>query len=94
MPVGIPQPENQKGGHRWPPFESLFRFLIYLVGAAGFGAAGVAGFGVVGVAGFGAGRLAEGAAGGGAAIPEEVLYAFTTASVTSVFGSAHITALC
>ena len=41
-----------------------------------------------------AGRAADGAVGGGAATPDEALYAVTTAWVTSVVGSAHMTLLC
>ena len=52
---------------------------------------------VAGVVGRGRapGAPADGAAGGGAATPEEALYAFTTANVTSMFGFwlAHITLL-
>ena len=55
---------------------------------------GAAGFGVV----VGRGRAVVGAADGpegiGAATPELALYAVTTAWVTSVLGTAHITLLC
>jgi hypothetical protein len=55
---------------------------------------GAEGFGVV-VAGRGwVGAGADGADGTGGAMPDEVLYAVTTACVTSILGPIHITLLC
>ena len=64
----------------------LFRGLLF-IGTKGYLGAGAA---VLGVVVAGRGRAAEGAAGGGAATPEEALYAVTTAWVTSVLGTAHM----
>src|ERR1700733_4796794 len=58
----------------------------YCFGAAGFGVVG-AGRGCVGAG-------ADGAEGAGGATPDEVLYAVTTACVTSILGPIHITLLC
>ena len=71
-----------------------FAFLLIKIAFVLCYCFGAAGFGVV-VAGRGrAAAGADGAEGTGAAMPDEVLYAVTTACVTSILGPIHMTLLC